>query len=81
MSKLLQHTNHDKGSPDYVTIVRPGTFPKVLRNIHYPTIILYALLMLLVLAILPWEVLNSGANVLSMLADRVRHFLIRVFSH
>ena len=60
------------GSPDYVAVVRGDAFPKVLRNIHYPTMILYALLMLVVLANIPLDVLNSAPNVLSVLAERVR---------
>lgn len=59
------------GSPDYVTVVRPGDFRKVLRNIHLPTIGLYGLLMLMVIANLPLELINSGANVLSVLAEHV----------
>ena len=60
------------GSPDYIAVVRPGAFPKVLRNIHYPTMILYALLMLVVLANIPFDVINGAPNVLSVLAERVR---------
>lgn len=59
------------GSPDYVTVVRPGDFRKVLRNIHLPAIGLYGLLMLMVIANLPLELINSGANVLSILAEHV----------
>lgn len=59
------------GSPDYVTVVLPGDFRKVLRNIHLPTIGLYGLLMLMVIANLPLELINSGTNVLSVLAEHV----------
>lgn len=59
------------GSPDYVTTVRPGDFPKVLRNIHLPTMALYALLMLLVLANIPLDIINGGSNILSALAEQV----------
>lgn len=54
-----------------MTVVRPGDFRKVLRNIHLPTIGLYGLLMLMVIANLPLELINSGANVLSVLAEHV----------
>ncbi|KAL5497753.1 hypothetical protein ACEPAH_2684 [Sanghuangporus vaninii] len=66
-------------SPDYVTVVRPGAFPKVLRNIHYPTVILYALLMLMVLANIPLEVIENAPNVLSVLAERVGGRWMRIW--
>ena len=70
---MIRHLNlRPIGSPDYVTVVRPGNFKKVMRNIHLPTIGLYASLMLMVIANLSLETINSGANVLSLLAERVR---------
>lgn len=54
-----------------MTVVRPGDFRKVLRNIHLPTIGLYGLLMLMVIANLPFELINTGTNVLSVLAEHV----------
>lgn len=59
------------GSPDYAMSVRRGQFPKVLRNLHLPVIPLYSILMLLVLAILPLQVITGGLNVLSILAQEV----------
>ncbi|KAI5116511.1 hypothetical protein M0805_001866 [Coniferiporia weirii] len=66
-------------SPDYVSAVRLGDFPKVLRNIHLPTICLYALLMLLVLANISLSVVNGGSNVLSVLADNVAGRWMRIW--
>ncbi|KAL5478554.1 hypothetical protein ACEPAI_2738 [Sanghuangporus weigelae] len=66
-------------SPDYVAVVRPGAFPKVLRNIHYPTVMLYALLMLVVLANIPLDVVENAPNVLSVLAERVGGRWMRIW--
>lgn len=43
----------------------------VLRNLHYPAIFLNCLVMLLVLALVPLDEIIGGANVLSLLAERV----------
>lgn len=59
------------GTPSYVARIMPGRFPKVLRNMHYPAIILNALMMLLLLAVAPVNEILSGANVLSLLAEKV----------
>ena len=61
-----------------MTVVRPGNFKKVMRNIHLPTIGLYASLMLMVIANLSLETINSGANVLSLLAERVRSIIFQL---
>lgn len=74
----LIFTDKPSGSPDYVTAVRPGDFPKVLRNIHLPTMALYALLMLLVLANIPLDVINGGSNILSVLAEQVPLYFDRI---
>ncbi|KAH8112836.1 amino acid permease-domain-containing protein [Phellopilus nigrolimitatus] len=66
-------------SPDYVSTVRPGVFPKVLRNIHLPIVGMYSLLMLLVLANIPLDVINSGGNILSVLADKVAGRWLRIW--
>lgn len=59
------------GTPDYVSTVKTGQFPKVLRNIHVPAMCMNAPIMLLILAVLPLEAVNGGANVLSLLAEHV----------
>lgn len=59
------------GIPSYASLIKPGKFPLVLRNLHIPAIVLNPLLMLLILAVLPLDVVLGGANVLSSLADVV----------
>lgn len=59
------------GIPSYASSIKHGCFPKVLRNLHYPAIVLNATLMLLVLALLPLDTILGGANVLSVLAEIV----------
>jgi len=51
-------------------------FPLVLRNLHLPAIILNTVMMLLVIALIPLDVILGGANVLSVLAQVVKapHF-------
>lgn len=61
------------GSPAYVARIKPGRFPLVLRNLHIPAIILNCVSMLLVLAILPMKTVLDGNNILSILAEMVRH--------
>ena len=61
-----------KVSPDYAVVVRQGKYYKVARNVHLPGIVLYGPLMLLLLAIVPLDTVLDGANVLSVLAERVR---------
>lgn len=59
------------GIPSYASSIKQGCFPKVLRNLHYPAIILNVTAMLLVLALVPLDAVLSGANVLSLLAENV----------
>lgn len=61
------------GIPSYASLIKPGKFPLVLRNLHIPAIILNPLLMVLILAVLPLDVVLGGANVLSSLADVVKY--------
>ncbi|KAF8152993.1 amino acid permease-domain-containing protein [Crassisporium funariophilum] len=56
-------------TPSYISRIKPGKFPLVLRNLHIPAIILNTVMMLLVLAVIPLDVILSGANVLSILAQ------------
>ncbi|TFK75584.1 hypothetical protein BDN72DRAFT_757165 [Pluteus cervinus] len=66
-------------APSYVARITPGNFPKVLRNLHLPTIFLNFLVMLLVLAILPVQTVLGGANVLSVLAERSAGHWMRIW--
>lgn len=52
--------------------IKSGRFPLVLRNLHYPAIVLNSLAMLFVLAHVPLDTVLGGANVLSVLAETVR---------
>lgn len=56
-------------APDYISSMKPGRYPSVLRNLHLPSIVLNGPLMLFVLAILPLSTITSGANVLSSLGE------------
>ncbi|KAJ7611398.1 amino acid permease-domain-containing protein [Mycena polygramma] len=56
-------------TPSYIGRMKPGRFPRVLRNLHLPAIVLNTLMITLVLAIVPLERVLSGANVLSVLAE------------
>ena len=50
--------------------MQPGTYPKVLRNLHTSAVILTPTMMLFVLALLPLN-MQSQENVLSLLAQKV----------
>ncbi|SJX60084.1 uncharacterized protein SRS1_11398 [Sporisorium reilianum f. sp. reilianum] len=56
-------------SPSYINQVKPGEFPKALRNLHMIVLLTEAPLMLLVLALVPMDAILGGSNVLAMLAD------------
>jgi hypothetical protein len=58
-------------TPAYITKIKPGRFPLVLRNLHIPAIFIDTFAMLMVLALVPLDTILSGANVLSVLADVV----------
>jgi len=55
--------------PSYVSNFKPGIFPFVLRNLHYPAILLNVLSMIFLLALVPFETILQGNNVLSVLAE------------
>lgn len=59
------------GTPSYISRIKPGKYPLVLRNLHIPAIVLNSVIMLLVLAIIPLDVIQGGANILSVLAQEV----------
>ncbi|KAJ3877659.1 AAAP amino acid permease [Lentinula edodes] len=56
--------------PAYIARIKPGRLPLVLRNLHYPAIVLNCVLMTLVLAIVPLESILQGDNILSLLAEK-----------
>lgn len=56
-------------SPSYINQVKPGEFPKALRNLHIIVLLTEAPLMLLVLALIPMDAILSGANVLALLGQ------------
>ncbi|KAI0338562.1 hypothetical protein BDW22DRAFT_1362598 [Trametopsis cervina] len=66
--------------PSYASSIKPGCFPSVLRNLHYPAIILNVASMLLVLALVPLNTILSGANVLSVLAEVAAGRWLRIFT-
>ncbi|KAH8102672.1 amino acid permease-domain-containing protein [Cristinia sonorae] len=55
--------------PSYVSHFKTGIFPSVLRNLHYPAILLNVLSMLFLMALVPFETILQGNNVLSALAE------------
>ncbi|KAF8558693.1 hypothetical protein OG21DRAFT_1481374 [Imleria badia] len=65
-------------APAYAAKMQPGTYPKVLRNLHFSTMILNPMMMLFVLALLPLNV-QTQANVLSLLAQKVAGRWLRVW--
>lgn len=60
------------GCPAYVARIRDNQLSKVLRNLHLSAIALNSIIMVLVLAVVPLDVILSGANVLSALGLMVR---------
>jgi Amino acid permease len=57
-------------TPSYVEEVRPGVFPKILRNLWLMSSIQLTLMMLLVWALVPYdEIRLHSANILSILAE------------
>ncbi|EKM52801.1 uncharacterized protein PHACADRAFT_212012 [Phanerochaete carnosa HHB-10118-sp] len=57
--------------PSYVSSIKPGKFPQVLRNLHYPALLLNSLAMLFVLAHVPLGTIVGQGNILSVLAQTV----------
>ncbi|TFK19141.1 amino acid permease [Coprinopsis marcescibilis] len=66
-------------TPSYIARIKPGKFPLVLRNLHYPAIASNTLLMLLVMAIVPLDVTRGGANILSVLGEMAAGKWLRVW--
>ncbi|KAF8902544.1 AAAP amino acid permease [Gymnopilus junonius] len=66
---MLGLTGFECKYPSYVSRIKPGKFPLVLRNLHIPAIILNTVVMLLVLGLIPLDTILGGANVLSVLAE------------
>ena len=60
--------------------MRPGTYPKVLRNLHISAMILNPVMMLFVLALVPLNV-QTQENVLSLLAEKVRFGVYRCYGY
>lgn len=65
--------------PSYAACIKPGRFRLVLRNLHFPAIILNTFSMLFVLAHVPLPTVLGGANVLSVLAQTVAGRWLRVW--
>ncbi|KAE9408696.1 hypothetical protein BT96DRAFT_1013316 [Gymnopus androsaceus JB14] len=66
-------------TPAYIARIKPGRFPLVLRNLHYPAIVLNCVVMTLVLAIVPLETILEGDNVLSILAEKCVNKRLRTY--
>lgn len=58
--------------------MRPGAYPKVLRNLHTSAMILNPMMMLFVLVLLPLNV-QTEENVLSLLAQKVRLIFVGIY--
>jgi hypothetical protein len=71
ISGIILLTRPLLGIPSYAASIKAGRFPAVLRNLHYPAIILNTMMMLFVIALIPLETVLTGANVLSILAETV----------
>jgi hypothetical protein len=56
--------------------MKKNCYPKVLRNLHLSTLVLNSGMMLLVVALLPLEVVETGENILSLLAQKVHPLAI-----
>lgn len=64
--------------PMNIELLKPGAYPKVLRNMHIAATALNAPLMLLVFANLSTSDVLSGANVLSLLGEAVASRWLRI---
>ncbi|KIM82858.1 hypothetical protein PILCRDRAFT_820149 [Piloderma croceum F 1598] len=65
--------------PAYVSRIKLGRFPLVLRNLHIPAMVLMAGMMTLVLAVVPLGIVLEGANVLSALGQIAAGRWLRVW--
>ncbi|KAJ3576426.1 hypothetical protein NP233_g441 [Leucocoprinus birnbaumii] len=66
-------------TPSYVASIKDKQFPRVLRNLHLPAILLNCIVMLLLLATIPLETILGGANVLSVLSEQVSGKWLRIW--
>ncbi|TEB34238.1 amino acid permease [Coprinellus micaceus] len=66
-------------TPSYISRIKDGRFPAVFRNLHYPAIIFNTLLMILVIATIPLDIIRGGANVLSVLGEMVAGKWLRIW--
>ncbi|KAK0194213.1 AAAP amino acid permease [Armillaria mellea] len=65
--------------PAYIARIKPAVLPLVFRNLHYPAIVLNTLIMVLVLAIVPMQIILQADNVLSVLAQTSAGRWLRVW--
>jgi len=65
-------------TPAYIEVIRPKDYSRVIRNLLWAAMVLNVPLMLFVYAHLPGEVILSGANVLSLLAEKVAGRWLRI---
>jgi hypothetical protein len=67
------------GTPAYLSRIKPNRLPLVLRNLHYPAIILNSVLMILVLGLIPLEEILGGNNILSLLGEKAGGRWLRIW--
>ncbi|KAI6165303.1 amino acid permease-domain-containing protein [Pisolithus thermaeus] len=65
-------------APAYAAKMRPGSYPSVLRNLHWSALVFNTTISLLVLALIPLDAESQG-NVLSVLADKVAGRWLRIW--
>ena len=65
-------------TPAYIEVIRPKDYDRVVRNLLWSAMILNVPLMLFVYVHLPNEDILSGANVLSLLAEKVAGKWLRI---
>ncbi|KAG1859294.1 amino acid permease-domain-containing protein [Suillus subluteus] len=65
-------------APAYTSKMKKNCYPKVLRNLHLPALFLTSIMMLLVVALLPLDVVENGNNILSLLAQKVAGRWLRI---
>ncbi|KAG1737589.1 amino acid permease-domain-containing protein [Suillus paluster] len=65
-------------APAYTAKMKKNCYPKVLRNLHLSALVLNSGMMLLIVALLPLDVVESGDNILSLLAQRVAGRWLRI---
>ncbi|EJD51231.1 hypothetical protein AURDEDRAFT_83563 [Auricularia subglabra TFB-10046 SS5] len=66
-------------APDYLSNIKRGRYPLVLRNLLWPAVFLNGTLMLLVFASLPAAQITSSANILSRLGEVVAGRWMRIW--